>query len=142
MTVNTAGGGGGWSILHGVGCLHACLLTLSCHSTPTPPFPPSCPCRKAALAGGSREAGMLAFPTCLKSGTWKWPEDLVQCDLILSQAPWSLRPEAALGRGFGLQKTRLQLCKHQIKEGITWIPSLDFFPLLDFSILTQITKLS
>lgn len=32
---------------------------------------------------------------------------------------------------------RLQFCKHQIREGITWVPSS-----LDFSLPTQITKLS
>lgn len=62
---------------------------------------PSCSCRKTALAGGSREAGLLAFPTCLKSGT---PGDQVQCDLSLGQLPWSLRPEAVLSRGSGLQR--------------------------------------
>lgn len=63
-------------------CLHACLPTLSCHRSPL--LPPSCFCRKAALAGGSREAGLLAFPTCLKSGT---PEHQVQCDPSLGQLP-------------------------------------------------------
>lgn len=93
VTVDTEGSGGGWRILDGVGTAHkpARLPTLSCHRPALPP--PSCSCRKAAPAGGSGEAGLLAFPTCLKSGT---SEGQVLCDLSSGQLPWSLGPEAAL----------------------------------------------
>lgn len=122
VTVNTAGGGGGGASWMVWGCLHASISTLS-RCLPPPPFPPSGSCRKAALAGGSGEAGLLAFPTCLKSGTWKWPERLSAMWPEPGPTPWSPRPEAALGRGSGLPERLHQLRKHQISEGVTWVPS-------------------
>lgn len=94
-----------WRTLEHPGWCGAAYMPACPHTpvtgTPSPQLPTSCSCRKAALAGGSREAGLLAFPTCLKSGT---PEDQVQCDLSLGQLPWSLRPKAALSRGSALQR--------------------------------------
>lgn len=97
------GHSGRWGRLEHPGWCGTAYMPACPHTPVTGPplFPPSCSCRKAALAGGSREAGLLAFPTCLKSGT---PEDQVQCDLSLGQLPWSLGPEAALSRGSGLQR--------------------------------------
>lgn len=102
VTVDSKGGGGGWSILDGVG-LPTCLPA---HTLLAPP-----PLTSPLLASAGRqpwleeaEAGLLAFPTCLKSGT---PEDQVLCDLSLGQLPWSLGPEAALSRGSGLQQRLL-----------------------------------
>lgn len=53
VTVDSKGGGGGWSILDGVG-LPTCLPAHTLLAPPPPYFPPSCFCRKAALARGSR----------------------------------------------------------------------------------------
>lgn len=78
----------------------------------------------------------MAFPTCLKSGTWKWPERLSAMWPEPGPTPWSPRPEAVLGRGSGLPERLLQLCKHQISEGGTWVPSFG----LDFSLPAHITK--
>lgn len=105
VTVDTAGGGGGGASWMVWGCLHASISTLS--GCLPPPFPPLWLLPEGSLAGGSGEAGLLAFPTCLKSGTWKWPERLSALWPEPGPTPWSPRPEAALGRGSGLPERLL-----------------------------------